>query len=358
MVYKMELEFDTVLAEHRKRYPLMQPQDYGKLAFQSEFGPEHLVDDSEKALSWILEEALQAEKDSVKEAEWIGNGLCRFPLAALENPAQEAPVLTALFMRTAREHQGTMEGLQERLDRLKALEIPGMEVWLREYRGMGCPAVHHSDLFRDTYHPHYRLLKMEYALYFPVIAAVSQRLQSQAAVCIAIDGRCGSGKTTLSAMLQKLFGCNVFHMDDFYRPFAQRPSNWTEIPAGNMDLERFLHEVLVPVREGKPVLYRRYDCQNAVLQDAEYFAPTSLTVIDGSYSHHPMLADQYDLKVFLTCSKEEQERRLRRREGENFAGFERFWIPMEERYHCAFSIQEKSSIVIDTDGLLGSSSSR
>lgn len=38
-------------------------------------------------------------------------------------------------------------------------------------------------------------------------------------ILIAIDGRCASGKTTLAAMVQKLYGsknCDVLHMDDFF----------------------------------------------------------------------------------------------------------------------------------------------
>ena len=169
---------------------------------------------------------------------------------------------------------------------------------------------------------------------------------------VAVDGRCGSGKTSVSAMLQKLFDCNVFHMDDFYRPFEQRAENWQQLPAGNMDLERFKDEVLLPAREGKEVLYRKYDCQHGVLHEAEGFAPTTLTVIDGSYSHHPTLTACYDLKIFLTCSKAEQERRLRIREGDYYEiGFVPMWIPMEERYHAAFDIVENTDMLIDTGSL-------
>lgn len=41
---------------------------------------------------------------------------------------------------------------------------------------------------------------------------------------IAIDGRCASGKTTLSAKLQQLIPCNVIHMDHFFlRPEQRTP---------------------------------------------------------------------------------------------------------------------------------------
>ena len=44
----------------------------------------------------------------------------------------------------------------------------------------------------------------------------------------------------------------------------------------------------------------------------------ALTVIEGSYSHHPALNAPYDLKIFLTCERQEQRRRLMIREGDYF----------------------------------------
>ena len=35
---------------------------------------------------------------------------------------------------------------------------------------------------------------------------------------IAIEGRCASGKTTLSKRLSEKLGCGVIHMDDFFLP--------------------------------------------------------------------------------------------------------------------------------------------
>jgi len=348
----MNHEFSKILAAHMARYPDMQPQDFGKLAFQSEFGPEHLVTDREMVLGWIKNEYTQASEDVRTAPESIGNGLCRYHLAAMTDPEREAEILTDLFIRTAKEHQGSQEGLAERLSCIEALNIPGMSQWLEGYREKGCPAVHHSGAFNALYHPHYRLLKQEYALYFPLIVRITEQLKTGKPVIVAVDGRCGSGKTSVSAMLEKLFDCNVFHMDDFYRPFEQRSEDWQQIPAGNMDLKRFKEEVLLPARAGKKVLYRKYDCQHGILHEAKAYPPKALTVIDGSYSHHPILAEQYDLKVFLTLSKEEQARRLRIREGDYYEiGFVPMWIPMEERYHAAFAIEEYSDLVIDTGSL-------
>ena len=52
----MEEGFLQILEEHAKRYPLMQPQDFGKLAYQSEFGPSHLLCDKQRAISALIDE--------------------------------------------------------------------------------------------------------------------------------------------------------------------------------------------------------------------------------------------------------------------------------------------------------------
>ena len=70
--------------------------------------------------------------------------------------------------------------------------------------------------------------------------------------------------------------------------------------------------------------------------------------MEGSYSCHPTLADCYDLKVFVTCSKEEQARRLLAREGERYSGFTARWIPLEEGYFAKFQIEQVADFILDT----------
>ena len=53
-------------------------------------------------------------------------------------------------------------------------------------------------------------------------------------VLIAIDGRCGSGKTTLASLLAEEFGGALFHMDDFYLREEQRtPERLAELGAAD-----------------------------------------------------------------------------------------------------------------------------
>ena len=147
--------------------------------------------------------------------------------------------------------------------------------------------------------------------------ALLRRIRALAAaqprVLVAIDGRCAAGKTTLAASLQAQLACNVFHMDDFFLRSEQRTAARFAEPGGNVDRERFLAEVLTPLRRGEKIFYRRFDCASMQLQSAVETAPGKLVVTEGAYSMHPELAPYYDLSVFLDISPELQRERILRR---------------------------------------------
>lgn len=339
-----QAEFSAILRAHMVRYPRMEPQDFGKLAYQSEFGPEHLIRDRTGVLA-MLEDELTLCTGAAIPPEPIGNGLCRFHLEGLAPDA--LPLLLELFCRTAAEHQGSAEGLAARITLLETLDVPGMEAWLSGWRTAGFPAVRHSQTFRDAYSPHYRLLREDYARFFPALLAVDRLVRRGGNAIVAIDGRCGSGKTTLAALLASLFPCNVFHMDDFYLPPDRRIPGWETTPCANMDLERLDREVLAPVLAGQPVDCRAYDCASGQYRPAVRVPFRPLTVIEGSYALHPSLRDRYALRIFLNCSPEEQARRLRAREGDYYPMFQRRWIPLEEGYLHTSRPQDCCQLVLN-----------
>ena len=166
---------------------------------------------------------------------------------------------------------------------------------------------------------------------------------------LALDGRCGSGKTTLANTLTRQFPASiVLHTDDFYLPPAQRVRGWEKTPCTNMDLVRLRDEALRPAYEGQPVLYRAYSCRAGAYQPVQELAAQPLVILEGSYSHHPLLAGYETLQVFVTCSKEEQTRRLQAREGEQYANFAARWVPLEEGYFAQYHIAETADFVVDT----------
>ena len=346
-------DFLTIAKAHWERYPAMEPQDFCKLAYQSEFGPAHMIRSPDKVLLALIEER-KASGTEPGAPEPIGNGLCRFPITQALSTLWELPLIGRMFTWTMARTEGTEEGLSEKLNQLASLPVPGMGEYLERYRREGCPSVHHSETFRNAYDPHYRVLRMDLARFLPVLLPLEKlardRARRERPALIAIDGRCGSGKTGFAALTGVLAcSADVVHMDDFYLPWAKRAENWREVPAGNMDLERFREEVLLSAGKEEPSCYRPYDCPgDRLLDPVELWEP--LRIVEGTYSQHPGLAEYYDYKIFFTCGKEEQARRLRAREREYYPTFDRVWRALEERYFTACGTQAAADLVVDTTG--------
>ena len=109
--------------------------------------------------------------------------------------------------------------------------------------------------------------------------------------------------------------------------------------------ERFLAEVLEPLRAGKDCSYRPYDCKQQKLAEPVAVRQRKLIVVEGSYSCHPTLWEQYDLHVFLTVNPQEQLRRIERRNGpQGLEMFRQRWIPLEERYFSACRVEERCEL--------------
>lgn len=344
-----EDRFLEVLKEHTLRYPQMSPQDYGKLIYQSEFGAKHMLGERKFVLSQIKEEFDTLPKKSMPEGiERIGTEICRYPLSALTTEGA-IELCTDLFLLAANTCHGSRESLFKKISYTEQLQRMGMKEWMSNWIQRGCPSVHHSKTFRETYHPHYRLLRTEYAVYFPALLEITRLIKGDKPVLIGIDGKCGSGKSEFAKLIEKLFSCNVVHMDDFYLPPEKRRADWFEISGGNIDFGRFRKEVLLPVQAGDMIYYRPYDCQKGFTEKELPLPPRRLTVVEGSYSHHPDLRAEYDFKIFLHCMKQTQNSRLLKREGDDYPVLLERWIPMEERYFAQYRIAENSDLIVETD---------
>ena len=165
-------------------------------------------------------------------------------------------------------------------------------------------------------------------------------------VIVAIDGKCASGKTTLAAKLAEHYDCNLFHMDDFFlRPQQRTPERFAEA-GGNIDYERFLEEVLIPLQAGEAFCYRPFDCGSFTLSAPVPVVPKRLNIIEGTYSHHPYFGNPYELKIFLTVTTQLQRERILRRPAFLHQRFFEEWIPMENRYFDHFQISRHCDLVL------------
>ena len=84
---------------------------------------------------------------------------------------------------------------------------------------------------------------MEFAHEQELNALLRDKLAEKGRIVLAIDGRCGAGKSTLADRLAAQWNGRVIRADDFFlRPEQRTPERLAE-PGGNLDRERMKAEV-------------------------------------------------------------------------------------------------------------------
>ena len=354
----MKQKIQTLCRQQLTAYPALELTDLVKALYQAEFGGGHLIQDPERAKAWLAEEmtgcARPASGHCSPQSEQLG-AFSRVHLLPAREMGMPADTLFSLFMRSAREPAGDMAAFQAQLDCLQdmaaAHELPlvpeAVAAYLTSYRAQGCPAARHSEAFRAAYAPAYRVIRSAFVPFLPLFAAIDRLLTHGQPVTVAIEGGSASGKTTLGKLLSEVYGCTVFHMDDFFlRPHQRTPERFAQ-PGGNVDYERFHHEVLTPLRRREPFSYRPFSCRTMSLGEPVRVTPTPLCIIEGAYSMHPALAEEYDLSAFLQIPPDAQAERILQRNGAEMSQrFLQEWIPLEEQYFSACHVKERCTMVI------------
>lgn len=185
--------------------------------------------------------------------------------------------------------------------------------------------------------------------YEDVFEVIKNLLKDNEKLVIAIDGRCGGGKSSLGEMLTEEFDCTLFHMDDFFLPFEMKTSERLSKAGENVHYERFEEEILWPLKNNKPVVYRKYICNKWEFSAPIKVKTKNLAIVEGSYSLHPVLRNYYDYKIFITVDPKVQYERILKRNGkEKLQDFLNKWIPMEEHYFEELDIKNKCDLILDT----------
>lgn len=335
---RSETDFQTVALAHARAYCDMRAQDYAKLAYQHAHGCEHMVRVSDEVVRYIESERLRG--DTGVRFEPIGGGLVRAHLSG-NDASFSSSLIARMFEYTARIFRPRESAMEEALSVLSGLSDSGkltvssgeFRAFLSSYRAAGCPAVHHSEEFRRAYAPAYRVILDVFSRYSALFSALETLQAQKNGAIIAIDGMCASGKTSLARVIADVFGASLFHTDDFFLPPEKRTESRLHEIGGNFDRERFLSEVLLPLKAGKPFEYRPYSCRTSSYLPPVSASRASLNIVEGAYACHPALADSYDFSVVMLISPDLQISRIRARNGDDMLPrFRDEWIPMENRY--------------------------
>lgn len=326
-----------ILARHLSNYPEEQLSDVVKLLFQRSFGAGHMIKDENDSLIRLRSELDAVEPDGNKAlTEDIGGDFVRVNLAAAKGRLS-AETLNRIFVLSATADVNAAGNFEKSLGLIRNCRMfpfteEEKEEYLEKYRQAGYPPVSHSEIYRRSYDPHYRIVRKKYAGIIGLLSDIDSVLREKGSVHVGIDGMAASGKTTLAETLSEIYDCSVFHADDYFLQPHQRTEKRLSEPGGNIDCERMKAEITDRLDGTGPFFVRRYDCSSMKLLDETRVERKPVIIVEGVYSLHPYFGDVYDIKRVLSVSREEQMRRLRERDPELVQRFIEEWLPMEDRY--------------------------
>lgn len=328
--------FSSFLQRNIKKYPHSNTNDFLKLIYQSEFGPGHLIK-SKSSLNYLIEELenIKMINETNLLYEYISNDFIRVNLDIYKKYNLDVYKLNTLFYETSMLIHKT--NLSKKLDILE-LYI-GHNEDINNFRNNPVQ-MHHSEIYKKYYDPHYRLISsnlidsnFKSLLLDDYLSNLSKKLPNNKIYFIALEGRCCSGKTTIT---KNINNASVIHADDFF-------SNNNE----PLDFNR-LKNVLLNLEPNKINTYEIYNCMNNTYSVKKTDVLKKIVIIEGVYSYHESIRDIYNEVIYINSPDNQLERLLHRCNGNTnlYNKFINIWIPREELYFNSFDFIKNASIII------------
>jgi hypothetical protein len=165
-----ERELKTAIEAKLNAQPEMTLQDIYKDFFQDEFGPGHLLSNPASARSYFDEELKGMTSRARHDAEpcGLGKNFVRVPMDLVKDGLIDKDEFFDAFVESSKNFRTPdlsrwirkWQQIEAVINKSK-LELRDLEqnrTMLREMLNEGKTMVHHSDLYRENYDPHYRIM--------------------------------------------------------------------------------------------------------------------------------------------------------------------------------------------------------
>lgn len=159
--------FTQIVQLHAKLYPQMQAQDAVKLAYQSEFGGGHLIQDVASYERFLVQEmANTTPQNNASLWQPIGADIVRLQLCACAQHGITAQQILPWFCQSASQVQGSKQRFEQKLELLQMLAQNGvfaafdaqqLHAYLQGYPAQNYAPVSHTQIYRTAYAPAYRV---------------------------------------------------------------------------------------------------------------------------------------------------------------------------------------------------------
>ena len=164
---------EKIIRKQFSIYPEMKTQDLYKFIHQAAMGSEHAVKNPASAKKWMEDEIAgmsSAYYNDLYDTLAPGGKLVRVNLRPYLKSGYDPDLLVNAFVSTANNFKGSFDTLKYFWSIALKLsdrgEIPlnrkEMISFIKEKESLKFPAVHHSELYNNLYHPAYRVVAKEY----------------------------------------------------------------------------------------------------------------------------------------------------------------------------------------------------
>ncbi len=324
-----------------------EPRDALKMCYQAAFGAEHGLQDPSAARKYLRMELTRVKESRIEPLyEQISPSLCRVNLRTWKAHGLKWQWLYAMFSKA--EGTGDIEPyLSTVAAHAKEGRLPfDSEAWEGELASWDGGPVSHSQRYRETYDPAYRIAPIEYMYTLPVLEKMAQYPDG---CVVAIDGRSNSGKSSLADRLCAITGAGLVRMDDFLWPGGRTVVEELGMVGGNVHYDMIKDEVLPYLKSPKAFSHRYFEGHTIRMDRKRRVCASPYRIVEGSFSQHAYFGKYWDIKVFMTTDSATQRRRVMERDGEALAAsYYSLWIPMEDEYIDFFRLEERAEVVIRT----------
>lgn len=313
------MDYNSFIKRNIKKYPKSDKLDIFKLLYQDNLLVGHLVNQG-KARDYLNNEVINLNSsDDNLLYEFISETVVRVNLIPFLK-VFDCDYLIELFVQTS---------LIESKNKLyqESLNL-GLIDYYNMYRN-NPPS--HSQIYRSNYHPHYRVVAsklLSKELKSIQLQNFIENIRNDKLQIIALEGRCGSGKSTISRLLTDV---TIIEMDDHFDS-DNHPVN-----------VEYMEKLLSSLKTGEEIIEKCYDCHSGSYYEKKKEVK-NVVVVEGVYSFLPKLRKYYDYLAYIVLDKELQIERIKCRS--NFNQFIEKWIPREEEYFNKFDFILNADILV------------
>jgi uridine kinase len=154
---------------------------------------------------------------------------------------------------------------------------------------------------------------------------------------VAVDGRSGSGKTSLAAELSGALSAPVVALEDLY-------GGWDGLERG---IDLLMSAVLEPLAAGRVPLVPRYDWIAATWDTPWTLEPPEVLIVEGVGAGARRAAAYESLLIWTEAPASVRKKRALDRDGETYEPYWDQWAAQEDAMIARERTPDRANVIID-----------